>query len=69
MLNILRSSQESQTKINDLQQATTKSIAINIISDIAEQTNLLALNAAIEAARAGEHGRGLRAVTRSKKIS
>jgi len=63
MLNILRSSQESQTKINDLQQATNQiDQVINIISDIAEQTNLLALNAAIEAARAGEHGRGFAVV-------
>lgn len=61
------SSNEANSKINDIVLSTGKSVekiqsASEMIALIAQQTNLLALNASIEAARAGEAGKGFAVV-------
>jgi methyl-accepting chemotaxis protein len=60
---LLRSNQETSTKIEELGRSSDAiGKIISVIDEIAGQTNLLALNASIEAARAGEHGRGFAVV-------
>ncbi|MGB8954876.1 MAG: methyl-accepting chemotaxis protein, partial [Tumebacillaceae bacterium] len=59
MLNVTRSSEESESRVIALQQVAEEIHAIvDRIKSIAKQTGMLALNASIEAVRAGEHGRG-----------